>query len=552
MKLSFKRLQTDSLLVLSVFIVASCGLAYELIAGALASYVLGDSVLQFSTIIGTYLFAMGIGSHLSQYVPEDKVLQRFIEIEVLVGLIGGLSAIFLFLAFAWLPTFKTILYALVICIGTLVGMEIPLVMRILNSQQQAFHQLVSKVLTFDYLGALVVSLLFPLVLAPMLGLARSAVLFGILNVLVAGWTAWHFYPKVAINVAKPNMTKLNMAEQNVQRLSKNEQQPTPAKIRAGLISRVLVALLILLAGLLFADRLVGLSEQKIFRAPVVFATNSPYQRLVVTEKSGHLQLFLNGNLQFSTRDEYRYHEALVHPIMQQLHQSVSAAKPALDVLILGGGDGMAARELLKYDTVKKITLVDLDPKMTEFFANAPRFKQLNNNALNNPKVKVINADAYKWLEGNLDSEAAAQFDAIIIDLPDPSQYSLAKLYSESMYHLVAQHLNAEGLVVVQSTSPYYAPRSFWSINKTLQLAGFKTTPYHTYVPSFGEWGFIVASVGKKFVPPTKYEVPVRYLTPEVSREMFVFAPDMQPIEVEPNTLDRQILVHYYLQDWSDE
>ena len=109
MKLSFKRLQTDSLLVLSVFIVASCGLAYELIAGALASYVLGDSVLQFSTIIGTYLFAMGIGSHLSKYVPEEKVLQRFIGIEILVGLVGGLSAIALFLAFAWLPTFKAIL-----------------------------------------------------------------------------------------------------------------------------------------------------------------------------------------------------------------------------------------------------------------------------------------------------------------------------------------------------------------------------------------------------------------------------------------------------------
>ncbi|PNK59782.1 polyamine aminopropyltransferase [Psychrobacter sp. FDAARGOS_221] len=536
MNFRFKRLHTDSLLVLSVFIVASCGLAYELIAGALASYVLGDSVLQFSTIIGTYLFAMGIGSHLSKYVPEDKVLQRFIEIEVLVGLIGGLSAIFLFLAFAWLPTFKTILYALVICVGTLVGMEIPLVMRILNSQKQAFHELVSKVLTFDYLGALVVSLLFPLVLAPMLGLARSAVLFGILNVLVAGWTAWHFYPKVAV-----------LTTQGLSANEQKQQRATHAKIRDRLIVRILVAMVLLLAGLLFADRLVSLSEQKIFKAPVIFATNSPYQRLVVTEKSGHLQLFLNGNLQFSTRDEYRYHEALVHPIMQQLHQGISASKPDLKVLILGGGDGMAAREVLKYDSVQQITLVDLDPKMTEFFANTPRFKTLNKNSLNDPKVNVINADAYKWLEDNDE-----HFDAIIIDLPDPSQYSLAKLYSESMYHLVQQHLNAEGLIVVQSTSPYYAPRSFWSINKTLQLTGFKTTPYHTYVPSFGEWGFIVASAGKVFEAPTAYQVPVRYLTPEVSREMFVFAPDMQPIEVEPNTLDRQILVHYYLQDWSDE
>lgn len=536
MNLSFKRLQTDSLLVLSVFIVASCGLAYELIAGALASYVLGDSVLQFSTIIGTYLFAMGIGSHLSKYVPEDKVLQRFIEIEVLVGLIGGLSAIGLFLAFAWLPTFKTILYALVVCIGTLVGMEIPLVMRIFNSQKQAFHELVSRVLTFDYLGALAVSLLFPLVMAPMLGLARSAVLFGILNVLVAGWTAWHFYPKVAVI----NTEGLDASEQK-------QQRANHAKIRSRLIVRILVAMVLLLSGLIFADRLVGFSEQKLFKAPVVFATNSPYQRLIVTEKSGHLQLFLNGNLQFSTRDEYRYHEALVHPIMQKLSDSTRATKPELKVLILGGGDGMAAREVLKYEAVNDITLVDLDPEMTQFFAEAPRFKKLNNNSLNSPKVSVINADAYKWFEGSNEV-----FDAIIIDLPDPSHYSLAKLYSEPMYHMVKDHLTAEGLMVVQATSPYYAPKSFWSIDKTLQVSGFKTTPYHAYVPSFGEWGFIVGSPNTTFVAPTHYELPMAFLTPSVSREMFTFPPDMQPIEVEPNTLDKQILVHYYVQDWSDE
>ncbi|EGK15290.1 polyamine aminopropyltransferase [Psychrobacter sanguinis] len=541
MKLSFKRLQTDSLLVLSVFIVASCGLAYELIAGALASYVLGDSVLQFSTIIGTYLFAMGIGSHLSKYVPEEKVLQRFIEIEILVGLVGGLSAIALFLAFAWLPTFKAILYAMVMCIGILVGMEIPLVMRIFNSQKQAFHELVSRVLTFDYLGALAVSLLFPLVLAPMLGLARSAVLFGILNVMVAGWTAWHFYPKVAVLSSKGlNDEKLTAQQLKAERIRHH-------KVRNRLIVRILMAMILLLVGMLYADRLVGLSEQKLFKAPVIFATNSPYQRLIVTEKNGYIQLFLNGNLQFSTRDEYRYHEALVHPIMQKLSDSTRATKPKLKVLILGGGDGMAAREVLKYDSVEHITLVDLDPKMTDFFANTPRFQKLNSNSMNDPRVSVINADAYKWLESN-----QGLFDAIIIDLPDPSHYSLAKLYSEPMYHQVRDHLTAEGLVVVQSTSPYYAPRSFWSIDKTLQLAGFKTTPYHAYVPSFGEWGFIVGSPNTTFEPPTHYDLPMAFLTPSVSREMFTFPPDMQPIEVEPNTLDKQILVHYYLKDWSDE
>ncbi len=530
-------------------------------------------------------------------MPEDKVLQRFIEIEVLVGLIGGLSAIGLFLAFAWLPSFKAILYALVMCIGILVGMEIPLVMRIFNAQEQAFHELVSRVLTFDYLGALAVSLVFPLVLAPLLGLARSAVLFGLLNVMVAGWTAWHFYPKIDradnrlkinslsdtnLDKHKPNLSqsssdgsdgfnslgslgslgsldRLNsldkvtsyQAHQVITEDAKHKQQAhrfaRSESIRHGLIVRILLATALLLAGLLFADRLVGLSEQKLFNAPVIFATNSPYQRLIVTERHGHLQLFLNGNLQFSTRDEHRYHEALVHPMMQTLSDSTRASKPKLEVLILGGGDGMAAREVLKYEAVAHITLVDLDKKMTDFFADTPRFQALNANSLNDPKVTIVNADAYKWLESS-----EAHFDAIIVNLPDPSQYSLAKLYSVPMYHLLRQHLNAEGLAVVQSTSPYYAPRSFWSINKTLQAAHFKTTPYHAYVPSFGEWGFIIASVNQPFVAPSRYEQPMTFLSPSVSREMFTFAPDMQPIAVEPNTLDKQMLVHYYMQDWSDE
>lgn len=528
---------SDALLILSVLVIASCGLAYELIAGALASYVLGDSVLQFSTVIGTYLFAMGIGSHLSKYIPENQLIRRFVEIEILVGLIGGLSAIGLFLSFAWLPQFKTLLYSIVLCIGVLVGMEIPLVMRILHARKQAFSQLVSQVLTFDYLGALIVSLLFPMVLAPRLGLARSAVLFGMFNVLIAGWTTWHFYRK-------------NIPNSNTQ----PPEQTATKQHRQYLLNRVLFASIILLFAMLYADRLVTFSEQKRFNAPIIYATASPYQRLVVTKRKGQLQLFLNGNLQFSSRDEYRYHEALVHPAMQHLQDKLNPMRANLNVLILGGGDGMAAREVLKYPQVQSITLVDLDQKMTDTFAQQPKFTALNQHSLTHNKLTVINTDAYQWLNEQRLNQHQPLYDLILIDLPDPSQYSLAKLYSVSMYQLVSQQLASDGVVVVQATSPYYAPKSFWCINATLAAANFNTTPYHVYVPSFGEWGFIIAKKPQDpaYHIPASYSVPLKFLTPNITQAMFSFAADMQPVAVTANTLDKQPLVRYYQEDWADE
>ena len=178
-------------LLFSVFVIASCGLAYELIAGALSSYLLGDSVTQFSTVIGAYLFAMGVGSWLSKYITRDLV-GRFIQIELMVGLLGGFSAVGLFLAFVWLPApFRLLLYLAVFGVGVLVGLEIPLVMRILK-RELAFKDLVSQVLTFDYLGALAISILFPLLLAPQLGMVRTGLLFGLLNVAVALW-ALHLF-----------------------------------------------------------------------------------------------------------------------------------------------------------------------------------------------------------------------------------------------------------------------------------------------------------------------------------------------------------------------
>ncbi|MCX8749342.1 polyamine aminopropyltransferase [Snodgrassella alvi] len=493
-------------LIVSVFVVASCGLAYELIMAALASYLLGDSILQFSSIIGVYMFAMGIGAHLTRYISDRDALSRFIDIEILVGIVGGVSALLLFVLFGFSAApFRSVLYGLVLIIGIITGMELPLVMRVLNLREVEFKEVVSRVLTFDYLGALAVSLLFPLILAPKLGMARSALLFGILNTAVALLTARLFKHEL------PRYQRLRM--------------------------RGNIVLLVLLLFFCYANHITNKAEQHYFGDPVVFSTASPYQRLVITKWHNDTRLFLNGNLQFSSVDEARYHEALVLPVMEQNPQ-------ASRILILGGGDGLAAREVLKYPQVSQITLVDLDASMTRVFRTSAALRELNQNSLNHPKLRIINADAAQWLQHNQE-----KFDVVIIDFPDPSNFSLGKLYSVPMYRMVARHLNPHGNLVVQSTSPYFAPNAFWCIVNTLEAAGLKTLPFHVYVPSFGEWGYVMANQTGEFLIPDHYRVPTRYLDAETTREMFVFPKDMQRRAVEPNHLNTQKLVEYFEADW---
>ncbi len=496
----------ERILVISVFFVASCGLAYELIAGALSSYLLGDSVLQFSSVIGCYLFAMGAGAQLSRSVSDRDLLARFVDIEMMIGLVGGVSAALLFLAFAWMSSpFRALLYVIVFVLGVLVGMEIPLVIRALERSEARLGDVVARVLTFDYLGALAVSLLFPLILAPHLGLTRTAFLFGMINVAVA------LFALVAFGRAMH-----------------------------GARGRILLAssLLVLLAIGFAASNLLTLwGERGMFGDEVVHAINTPYQRLVLTRWQDDLRLYINGNLQFSSRDEYRYHEALVHPAL--------ASMPwARRVLILGGGDGLALREVLRYDNVKAVTLVDLDQAVTDLFSSSAALVALNHGSFHDARVTLQNADAARWLEEHPDT-----FDLVIVDFPDPSNFALGKLYSVPVYRLLKQHMSSHGLVVVQSTSPYFAPHAYWSIEATLREAGFKTAPYHVYVPSFGEWGFIIGSLEQEFVPPDKYRLPMRFLDGEVTREMFIFPPDMPHPEVEANHLNDQALVRYFDQDW---
>ena len=491
------------LLYVTVALIAACGLIYELVAGTLASYLLGDSVLQFSTVIGSYLFAMGVGSWLSRFVTRG-LAPRFVQIELMVAVAGGFSSSALFLAFAHTQGFRFLLYVVVAIVGILVGLEIPLLMRILKDRVQ-FRDLVAHVLTFDYIGALGASLLFPILLVPRLGMVRAALLFGIVNAAVALWSTWLF------GAALPN----------------------PGRLR--LSCAAVIALLA--AGMAGADRISASADANLYADEVILARNTRYQRIVLTRWKDDLRLFLSSHLQFSSRDEYRYHEALVHP-------GLASLPGARRALVLGGGDGLALREMLKYPSLESITLVDLDPDMTGLFATHPLLTKLNGGSLTHPKVRVINADAFPWLDSHTD-----MFDFVAIDFPDPTNYSLGKLYTTAFYRLLARHLSRHGLVVVQSTSPMFARQSYWCIVETIKQAGLRTHPYHAYVPSFGEWGFILAGLGP-YEPPSRLPEGLRFLSLRNLPALFEFPNDMQPVPAEPNRLNDQVLVRYYERDWS--
>ena len=497
------------LLFLNVFVIATCGLIYELLAGTLSSYVLGDSVTQFSIIIGIYLFAMGVGSWLSRFIDKN-VAETFVEIELAVAVVGGFSAPMLFLTFAHLSYFSIVLYGVVFVIGTLVGLEIPLLMRILKDELD-FKDLVSRVLAFDYIGALVASLLFPIFLVPKLGLNRTSLLFGMLNAAVGIWGTWLLLPLIRRNV-------------------------TLMRVK-GFVILVLLAI-----AFIKADRLTTLAEDALFVDNIIYAKSSPYQRIVVTKGKTGYALFLNGNLQFNSFDEYRYHEALVHPAF-----AAYVGEPKR-ILVLGGGDGLALREIEKYKSVEFIQLVDLDPEMTKISYSVPVLGDLNHHSFDDPRVHATNADAFVWL----DATQTEPFDIAIVDFPDPNNFALGKLYTTRFYNLLKSKLKPDSTVVIQTTSPLIARKSFWCIVKTIESVGFTVKPYQTTVPSFGVWGFALVKLSPLDAPHKPPSgIDLKFLNDSSFASMFEFPSDMSrpDEEIEINRLDNQALVRYYEAEW---
>jgi len=499
------------LLFLNVIIIATCGLIYELLAATVSSYVLGDSITQFSLVIGIYLSAMGVGSWISGYLDKD-LAKRFVEIELAVAVAGGFSAPLLFLTFANVSYFGVILYSMVFLIGALVGLEIPLLIRILKDELD-FKKLIARVLALDYVGALVASLLFPIFLVPRLGLIRTSLFFGLLNAAVGLWGTWL-----------------------LDNLIKNRDL-TILRIKG------FVILILLVIAFIKADSLTTLAEDSLFVDNIIYAKSSQYQRIVVTKGKIGYSLFLNGNLQFNSFDEYRYHEALVHPAF-----AAHTGEPKR-ILVLGGGDGLAVRELLKYKSVESVTLVDLDPLMTQIAKTVPALGELNKNSLDDSRVSIINKDAFVWLDNN----EIEPFDVAIIDFPDPNNFALGKLYTTRFYNLLKQKLKPDAAIVIQCTSPLMARNSFWCIIKTLEAAGFHVKPYNTTVPSFGIWGYALAKLEPFETPKKPLEnIELKFLNENSFQTMFDFSADTdfpKNEEIEINRLDNQALVRYYESEW---
>ena len=498
------------LLFLNVIVIATCGLIYELLAATVSSYFLGDSVTQFSLIIGIYLSAMGVGSWASGYLDKD-LARKFIEIELAVAIIGGFSASILSLGFAKIAYFNILLYGVVFWIGVLVGLEIPLLMRILKDELD-FKELLSRVLALDYVGALVASLAFPLFFVPKLGLVRTSLFFGILNAVVGIWATW-----ILGNLLSKKIT-----------------------IYLRIAGFAIISLLTV--AFIKADLITSLAEDSLYSDNIIHEKSSPYQRIIVTKGKTGYSLYLNGILQFNSLDEYRYHEALVHPAF------ASFGEHAKRVLVLGGGDGLAVREILKYKSVDKITLVDLDPEMTNVARKVPALSYLNKHSLDDPRVEIIHADAFVWLDNN----ETEPFDVAIVDFPDPTNFALGKLYSTRFYNILKAHLKPDSVVAIQCTSPLITRYSYWSIIKTLEASGFEVKPYHATVPSFGVWGYALAKL-QPFEAPKKFneKIDLKFLNNESLAMLFNFTADMTKPkeEIEVNRLDNQALVRYYEEEW---
>jgi len=503
-------------LLLSILLVALCSITYELIIGTVSSYLLGNSVYQFSLTIGLYMSAMGVGSYLSKFVKRN-LLENFFWVELSVGVLGGISSAMLFGVFTFTPYFQPAMWAITLGIGTLVGLEIPLLTRYVRRYAH-LREALANVLSWDYIGALLGSLAFPLLLLPVLGLLNSAAVVGLINVAVAGMGLYAFRKEL--------------------------------KNRVPLTIGVILASILLGAIFFTSGAYERFLDKRLFQDPVIYREQTPYQKLTMTAWRGKdYRLYINGNIQFSSVDEYRYHEALVHVPM-------SLVPKARKVLILGGGDGLVVKQIREhYPEVEEIVMVDLDPRMTEIARTHPTLRRINGGAMDDERLEVINDDAMNYV-----MDIDKTFDVIIIDLPDPNNESLSKLYSVEFYRLIRNRLTSDGVMVTQSSAVYFAPNSFWSIHRTIEAAfcpeggcddqSPQVIPYHTWIPSFGDWGFNLAS--RQPLEPAKWKIGVaetKYVDTEGLTAMLHFPRDVQERDVKINRLIEPILLTYYINDW---
>ncbi len=491
------------LLAGSVFIIAACSLIYELLISSLSTYLLGSSVIHYSLTIGLFLFFMGVGAWLAQSV-DSRLIPVFVSIEIAIGALGGISALLLFFVYANTLYYYPAMIVVIGGIGILVGMELPILTRILETRS-GLRRGISQVLTFDYIGALAASLLFPFVLLPYFGHLITAVFVGLVNLVVALVVAWSFRKQLY-------------------------------EWRGWFVAGIGAALALLVACFVWIKPAQVMIESALYEDPVIETRQTRYQKIVVTQRGDDLRLYLDGNLQFSSIDEYRYHEVLVHL------PAVFAGR-LNRALVIGGGDGLAARELLKYDSIESIDVIDLDDGVTTLATEQPLIAALNNNSLINSRVTVYNQDAWSWL-----AETGDLYDLVVIDLPDPESEDVAKLYSVAFYQRVARRLSAGGVVITQATSPWFARRAFWSIGGTLDVVFESVKPATAYIPSFGLWGFFVAA-NHSLDKTVRSSVNGRYFSDQSLHEVLRLPSDLPQLEVEVNRNHSLPVIEYYREGW---
>lgn len=496
-------------LLLTAAVSSGSGLAAELLLGTLTSYLVGAQALAYGVAVGGFLAAMGLGAYLSRFVAAGKTLSEaaqqrqllnsFFIIEIVLAPLVALVPMALFALFTlggpiWIGlVFSTLL------LGILSGMEVPLLTRLIELDQHDLGDSLAGVLALDYVGALVGSLLFPAVLLPWIGLLPSAFIIG-------SFPAWMVF---ALALVFPRMRPWRY---------------------------VGLALAVLLCAVTPAVLpLSGKLENKLYKAPVVWREQSPYQRIVLTKFGQDVRLFLNGELQLSTVDEYRYHEALVHPAI------AAASKTALPkrVLLLGAGDGMALREILKWPSIEKVTLIELDPAVVQLASTQPALVSANGDTLSDSRVEVRYGDAFKQVP-----QLTEQFDVIIADFPDPDEVAIAKLYSQGFYQQLRAHLKPTGVLVTQASSPFFAPKVIACITKTLAATGLKAAPYNVNIPSFGPWGFVIAAQQALSFEDTPLPITTRFLSSELLPTLFVMAKDTVDAAVDINQLSNPVIVPY--------
>ncbi len=489
---------------LSVFIAGLCSIVYELLISASATYFLGDGVRQFSILIGVYLCSMGIGAYLSKFF-KHKPIEYFVHIEYVLGFIGGISVPLIYFLFVSVSPLMLQIACLSIMffIGLLTGMEVPL-LTFANDDPER-EETLSKVLSLDYIGGLIATLIFPFILLPFVGLFYSSLVFGILNILLGLW--------------------LNIV------FLKERKRSVLYGISA------IVALLCLAV---YAGTLLQVWDEKIYKNPIVVNQQTEFQKIIVTKNSQNdVRLYLNRAIQFSSKDEHRYHELLVH-VPLSMHPNPKR------VLILGGGENLASREVLKHFAVQQIDVVDIDSSIFVLAKTNADLIKINDSAAFNKRVHLVNEDAFIFL--NYNSEP---YDIIIADLPDPSNDAIARLYSKQFFMLAKKNLKQDGVFVTQSGEVYYSNTAFSCIKNTVATVFKHVKIYHTYIPSFGDWGFTIAK-NEDFVIDQRATLPagLKFLDEENFTQAFVFPRDIPLQQTKINTIDNPIILNYFLDDWN--